>query len=114
MLSQILAEIDGILLANGKREGVHVIACDAKVHWKGKVFKKAQVQALGGGGTDLRVGFDEALKLKPRPQAIIAITDGYTPWPKQAPRGAKTVVALLDDNSSVPDWAKVVKIKLAA
>jgi predicted metal-dependent peptidase len=74
------------------------------------------IPLLGGGGTDLREGFAAALRT--RPDVIVALTDGQTPWPASRPP-CRTVVGLFprprideDDPDYVPeappDWARVV------
>jgi predicted metal-dependent peptidase len=112
MLSQTLAEVSGVLKSCGNH-GVSVLAVDADVHTAKKVFDVKQVAPIGGGGTDMGVGIQAALKLKPRPQVVIVLTDGYTPWPETAPR-AKVIVGLLGDDAdmAVPSWAKPVKISI--
>lgn len=76
---------------------------------------------VGGGGTDLREGFARALSSRPRPDVVVALTDGRTPWPESRPR-CRTVVGLFPRASSYnesdpgytpdapPDWARVVTI----
>jgi predicted metal-dependent peptidase len=64
---------------------VTVLATDAKVHAVTTVRKAADVRLGGGGGTDMGTGIRAAQHLKPRPTLIIVLTDGYTPWPAQAP-----------------------------
>jgi predicted metal-dependent peptidase len=110
MLSQALAEVSGVLKSCGRR-GVSVLAVDADVHAAKKVFDPRQVALAGGGGTDMGVGIQAAMKLKPRPNVIIVLTDGYTPWPDTPPR-AKVIVGLMgnDNDASTPAWAKSVKI----
>jgi predicted metal-dependent peptidase len=109
MLSQALAEIGGILKGMGQREGVHVIACDAQVHTCQKAFSPRQIQLVGGGGTDMGEGIEAAIKLRPRPQVIVVLTDGFTPWPDTAPKKTRVVVALTSDGDA-PEWAKTVKV----
>ena len=109
MLSQALAEISGILKGMGQREGVHVVACDAQVHTCKKVFTPRQIQLAGGGGTDMGEGIEAATKLRPRPQVIVVLTDGFTPWPDTAPKKTRVVVALTSDGDA-PGWAKTVKV----
>lgn len=110
MLSQTLAEISGILKGLGQRDGITVLSVDAAVTTARKVFDARQVQLAGGGGTDMGEGIIAAAKLRPVPQVCIVLTDGYTPWPAQPPRGMKTVVVLVGDGSS-PKWAKTITIK---
>jgi predicted metal-dependent peptidase len=109
MLTQALAEIRGILEAAGQREGVRVLAVDAAVQSCRRVFRPEQVELAGGGGTDMRVGLEAAAKLRPRPNVIVVITDGYTPWPSEPPRGIRVIVAHMGDGGAVPGWAKEVK-----
>jgi predicted metal-dependent peptidase len=73
------------------------------------VMNAHEVKLLGGGGTDMGVGIAAALELKPKPDLVLVLTDGHTPWPK-APR-AKVIVGLLDPLGRVPDWATTVLIE---
>lgn len=111
-LSQCLAEIAKVLESGGHRDGVTVISVDAAVHTVQKVFKAEQVHLGGGGGTDMRIGIDAAVALKPTPHAIIVATDGETPWPAQAPR-VPVIIARTQKNAAyapAPAWARVVEI----
>ncbi len=109
-LGQGLAEIQAILTRVVPGHAINVLAVDAKVAASTRVFAARQVQLGGGGGTDMRVGIEEAAKSKPA--AIVIITDGYTPWPKMRPRGVQTLIAALvgDDPPAkwVPDWIRTV------
>jgi hypothetical protein len=41
----------------------------------------------------------------------VVLTDGYTPWPEQPPRGMRVVVGLLgDDAPEAPAWARSVRV----
>lgn len=112
MLNEALAEVRGILDAQGRREAVHVIACDAEVHAVRRVFDARRVRKLpGGGGTDMGRGIAAAMRLRPRPEVIVVITDGFTPWPEEPPRGTTVIVALLDPEGSAPSWARKVVIE---
>ena len=109
MLSQALAEIDGALASSGARRGdVTVLSCDAAVHAQQRVRSGMQVRLPGGGGTDMRVGISAALQLRPRPDAVIVLTDGDTPWPDDRPRSALLVGLLRETSTPVPEWARVV------
>ena len=47
------------------------------------------------------------------PDAIIVITDGWTPWPQTPPPGARTVIAALTDDrriNGVPHWIQAIDI----
>jgi predicted metal-dependent peptidase len=109
MLSQTLAEIGSILKILGSKEQVQVLAVDKTVQFCKQIFRPEQVELIGGGGTDLRIGFEALTKLKPRVQLGIVITDGHTPWPERPPWGMKVIVVLSGDGKT-PEWAKVIKV----
>ena len=96
-----------------------VLACDAAVHSVKRVMRTGQLRLAGGGGTDMGAGIQTALELRPRPDVVVVITDGFTPWPEQAPKGARVVVGLLEQGAygrdwPVPGWARAVGIPAAA
>jgi predicted metal-dependent peptidase len=96
-----------------------VLSCDAQVHSVKRVSRASQVELLGGGGTDMGEGITQALALRPRPSIVVVLTDGFTPWPLEAPRAAKVIVGLIEGQSGgawmhhppVPSWATVVRIE---
>jgi predicted metal-dependent peptidase len=108
-LGRAVAEVGGVLRALGLRQSVTVLAVDAAVQAVSRVFRPEQVRLAGGGGTDMRVGIEAALRLRPRPQAVVVLTDGYTPWPDSPPRDAGVVVGLIGDGKA-PEWATTVRI----
>ena len=57
----------------------------------------------------MRVGIKEALSAKLKPDVIIVITDGYTPWPSQVPKRTKIIAALIC-RKIVPSWIKTVNL----
>jgi predicted metal-dependent peptidase len=111
-LGRALAEVGGILKGLGLWAGVRVLCVDAKVHWVRRVFDPGQIRPVGGGGTDMRVGIGAAVGLKPRPDVVVVLTDGHTPWPGRSP-GVPVVVGLLPGGlaEGVPGWARLVKIE---
>ena len=114
LLKTLLAEVMGITKAVGSAHGVAVIACDSVAYPAKKVRKAIDVQKLqlpGGGGTDMRKGITAALAIKPRPDAIVIVTDGETPWPASKPIGCDNFIVLLTTGANaaeVPAWAKTV------
>jgi predicted metal-dependent peptidase len=101
LLSRALIEIKGILRAVGQRK-VPVLCCDAAVHGGvQRVSDAFKVELAGGGGTDMGVGIEAAQKL--RASVIIVLTDGYTPWPVEPPRGCQLVIGILNPDSP---WEK--------
>ena len=96
--------------------GITVLACDAQVQAVRRVSSARQVALEGGGGTDMGAGIDAAVALRPRPQLVVVLTDGYTPWPPAPPRRTKVVVGLVGDVGSAPPppaWARTVRIEAA-
>jgi predicted metal-dependent peptidase len=83
-LAQALAEVRRVL--ESLRVPIVVLPCDAVPYEPIKVFTSSQLLRLhlkGGGGTNMVAGIEAALKLKPTPDVVIVLTDGYTPFPPQ-------------------------------
>ncbi|HXB49310.1 MAG TPA: VWA-like domain-containing protein [Streptosporangiaceae bacterium] len=111
LLAASLAEVEGLLGALGLARRLRVLACDTAVGPSQRVTSARQVELVGGGGTDMGAGIAAAAALRPRPAVIVVLTDGYTPWPKSAPRGSKVVVGLLGDEApDAPDWARAIRV----
>ncbi|MFF8833693.1 VWA-like domain-containing protein [Streptomyces sp. NPDC015131] len=122
-LGSALLEVAAISRAvGGRRDLVSVISCDAAAGVAVPLCRAEGIELVGGGGTDLCSGFDRALGSHPRPDVIVALTDGQTPWPS-APPPCRTVVGLFPrpagrvrehDPHYTPDappsWARVVTI----
>jgi predicted metal-dependent peptidase len=116
LLVRALAEVEALLARTGLRStGITVLAVDTDVHATTRVHRAAHVQLAGGGGTDMAAGILAAAALRPRPDIIVVLTDGWTPWPEAPPRGIRVVVGLLrssemDDGIETPAWARTVLI----
>ncbi|MET9503261.1 VWA-like domain-containing protein [Streptomyces sp. NPDC006622] len=125
-LGSAILEVAAIARAvGGRRDLVTVLPCDASARIVHPLCQGEGIPLMGGGGTDLRTGFAKALRSPPRPDAIVVLTDGQTPWPASRPP-CRTVVGLFprrgaandawdeDDPDYVPDtppaWARVVEI----
>ncbi|WP_199551005.1 VWA-like domain-containing protein [Streptomyces sp. N35] len=121
-LGAALIEVAAVSQTLGGRRGLgRVGACGSAARLVRPPGRRGGVPLLGGGGTDLRAGFAKALRSLPRPDVIVALTDGQTPWPKERPP-ARTVIGLFpraplydEENPDyipdpVPDWARVVEI----
>lgn len=113
MIAAALAEIAGVTRAAGMSR-CPVYACDAAVASVSRARTGLDVDLQGGGGTDMRVGIAAALSAKPRPDVIVVMTDGYTPWPDE-PIGPRLIVALLGEvpDDAVPSWATVVRVPVS-
>ncbi|MFJ3640520.1 VWA-like domain-containing protein [Streptomyces sp. NPDC090108] len=122
-LGSALLEVASISRAvGGRRDLVTVVSCDAAAQTVHTLCRSAGIPLVGGGGTDLRAGFDRALRARPRPDVVVVLTDGQTPWPASRPP-CRTVVGLFSRpvssyNENDPDyrpdeppaWARVVTI----
>lgn len=114
MLSQVLAEVGGLLASVGVgRNRLHVVCCDAQAYQAQRVLHARDVRLLGGGGTDMGAGLAATADLRPRPDLVIVLTDGHTPWPPGPPGRARVIVGLMDKTGSVPAWASSVDIDAA-
>ncbi|MEV0535732.1 VWA-like domain-containing protein [Kitasatospora sp. NPDC050463] len=124
-LGSALLEVTAISRAvGGRRDLVTVLPCDAAARVAHPLCRAEGIPLLGGGGTDLRTGFARALRARPRPDVIVVLTDGQTPWPDSRPP-CRTVVGLFPrepvtgsqdeedpdyEPDTPPDWARVVTI----
>ncbi|MFF7329954.1 VWA-like domain-containing protein [Streptomyces sp. NPDC008150] len=123
-LGAALREVAEISRAvGGRRDLVTVVPCDAAADSVHVLCRAESIPLTGGGGTDLRAGFARALRTRPAPDVVVALTDGQTPWPSTRPP-CRTVVGLFpradsdtwdeSDPDHVPDrppeWARVVEI----
>lgn len=112
MLAWALSETQGVLRSLGASgRQVRVISCDADASTQ-RVTNVSQVKLQGGGGTDMRVGIEAAMNGKEKPDAIVVLTDGYTPWPDAPLKGTTLIVGLTDEDASrsVPSWARTVVV----
>jgi predicted metal-dependent peptidase len=87
---------------------VEVLAVDADVQGSSRVTRAARARLAGGGGTDMRVGVTAALSRRPRPDVIVVLTDGWTPWPDSPPAGVVVIAGLLGRSVAelppTPSW----------
>ncbi len=112
LLAAALAEVEGLMRALGMARQVRVLACDTAVGPAQRVSSARQVQLVGGGGTNMGTGIAAAAALRPRPAVTVVLTDGYTPWPSQAPKGTRVVIGLLGPGApDAPSWARAVRVE---
>jgi predicted metal-dependent peptidase len=90
-LGSALSEVAGISRAVGVAGNrICVYSCDAAVHTVQRICSTQEISLVGGGGTDLRRGISRAVTAAPRPDVIVVLTDGVTPWPT-APPGCRVI-----------------------
>ena len=96
-LAHALTEVRAVLEA--LRIPVTIIPCDAVPYEAIRVFHgsdwlKVREGLRGGGGTDMVAGLNAALSLKPKPEAVIVLTDGHTPFPATRPKDTAVIWAI--------------------
>ena len=111
-LGKAVAECKGILQTlGGNGFGITEIAVDCVVAVKKRVNSARKIDLAGGGGTDMRIGLSEAESLRPMPDVVVVVTDGYTPWPTEN-TPFKTIVVLTQGGAKaqVPDFFKCIEV----
>lgn len=113
ILNQFISELQGIFKATTQAMTVYFV--DAAVQDVQVVSTGASVKLLkpkGRGGTDMRVGIDAAIAQRNRPNIIIVLTDGETPWPDVAPFDIHVIAAISNERDvDVPGWMKKVRVE---
>ena len=108
-LDRALTEISAIIATVVPGDSVRVLSVDAVVHTDQHIHNTNQISLQGAGGTDMATGIFAAAETNP--DAIVVITDGWTPWPQTRPAGARCVIAALTNNRAlhnVPDWIQAI------
>lgn len=111
LLDAAVTEIDSLLHQGGVRQ-VSVIVCDDRVSLPQCVRRVASLELHGGGGTDLRIGIEAAAALRPRPQVIAVLTDGWTPWPTHAPPAVSLVAIVLGAETELPHGPGITAVRV--
>lgn len=112
-ISQAIAEV-GTVLQN-TRSNIILVDVDAAVHYIGPIKDKKQIKLSGGGGTDLPCAYEALSKYKTKCNLVIALTDGYTPWPAEPLPHTKNVICIISTKEEdegikgCPEWAKIVR-----
>ncbi|WP_435111558.1 vWA domain-containing protein [Nocardiopsis synnemataformans] len=113
VLEVFLAETAAVLArVCGPGRRLRVVCCDLRAHPVQTVRRAREIRLVGGGGTDLREGIAAAVATRPRPDLLLVLTDGHTPWPGGRPP-VPVVVGLVGgpvEPPPPPDWAHVVPL----
>jgi predicted metal-dependent peptidase len=112
LLGEALAEVDSLLRSVGVGgQAIRVLCVDAAVHSARRVSSTRQIEVFGGGGTDMGKGIEAAVAGRPRPDVVVVLTDGETPWPPAPPPRCRVIVGLLGPRPPAPPgWARSVRI----
>jgi predicted metal-dependent peptidase len=83
LLQRALTEVAGVLRVF--QYPVTIIPCDSQAYEPVTLVAAAEAfkvhQLAGGGGTNMVAGIEAALEQSPRPDSILILTDGFTPYP---------------------------------
>ncbi|WP_030666986.1 VWA-like domain-containing protein [Streptomyces rimosus] len=110
VLDRLLAEVTAIITGvAGPNRRLRALCCDMTPYPVQTVRRAEDITLVGGGGTDMRAGIEAAAHLRPRPDLIVVLTDGQTPWPEHRPR-PHVVVCLIGEDGHAPDWAAIARI----
>ena len=110
-LDQALTEINAIITSIVPGDHIRVLSTDTDVHTDQHIHNTNQITLAGAGGTNMATGIHAAAKNNP--DAIIVITDGWTPWPQTPPPGTRTVIAALTNDYTIdqaPEWIQTIDI----
>jgi predicted metal-dependent peptidase len=111
LLEEAASEVLGIVQAAGG--DVFAVACDAGVHAQTKLRRAADIEKLnkGGGGTNVRPGFEAVRKWKP--DIVVICTDAVVgdDWPTPEDcRGVRVLAAVVGDGGDVPPHIMCVRV----
>lgn len=100
-LARAVAELAGLTRQLGYGTDVIVACCDVVVHDVRKVFSAAQLELIGGGGTDIGAGIqwfvdDASVDL------LVVVSDCQTPWPVEKP--PFPVITIRVGDGTPPPW----------
>jgi predicted metal-dependent peptidase len=113
-VARAFTEVHGILRsASVADDAIRLVTCDTTVAEDTVITDARRPRRMGRGGTDMRVGITRALAGRPRPDLIVVLTDGDTPWPERRPPGVGVVIVVIaDDDPSLrtPDWARTIRV----
>ena len=60
----------------------------------------------------MRIGIRAAGALSPRPDLIVVLTDGETPWPDEAPSGTSVLALVLSRSEVLPSGRGIRAIRV--
>ena len=92
------------ILREARPERMIVISVDTKVHSPDECTDPEELRHIprkGGGGTDMRKGFDWARENVPDMSVFVCATDGWTPWPDDD-HGIRSIWLVTDKQCSSP------------
>lgn len=111
-LSAALREVAGITRTTRSR-GLTVVSVDTQATVTENVVNPSAINLTGGGGTDMRIGIEAAQAHRNRPDSIVVVTDGFTPWPA-TPTPQRLIAVIVSptpkNGPPAPPWATTIHV----
>jgi hypothetical protein len=103
-----LGTIERLMKAYQSRGKLTVLAGDTDVGEVSFASKVRDILLCGGGGTHMGRIIKKAVDVEPKPDAIVVLTDGHTPWCDDV--GVPTFAVITSYADDVPSWIKTLDI----
>lgn len=103
-LARAVAELAGLTRQLGYSSEVTVACCDVVVHEVKRVFSSAQLELIGGGGTDIGAGIQWFVDQGPAIDLLVVVSDCQTPWPPERP--PFPVITIRVGDGAPPPWGE--------
>ena len=103
-LARAVAELGGLIRQLGYGGDVIVACCDVAVHEVKSVFSSAQLELIGGGGTNVGAGIEWFITEGPEIDLLVIVTDCETAWPDERP--PFPVVTIRVGSGLPPPWGE--------
>lgn len=94
--------VDLVLREFPTRSGLRICAGDTEIANDKEVTSVKQLDLKGGGGTNMGQLIEDAAQHDPKPQLIMVITDGFTPWCSDV--GIPTFACTTSTTENIPSW----------
>ena len=94
--------LDLVLREFPTRSGLRICAGDTEISNDHTITSVRELDLKGGGGTDMGKLIRDAAEHDPKPQLIMVITDGYTPWCSDV--GIPTFACATSTTHDIPSW----------
>jgi predicted metal-dependent peptidase len=108
-LARAVAELGGLTRQLGYGIDVVVACCDVVVHEVKPVFSAAQLEMIGGGGTNIGVGIQWFIDHPPI-DLLVIVSDCQTPWPPERP--PFPVITIRVGDGPPPPWGEADRNKV--
>ena len=100
-LARAVAELAGLTRQLGYGTDVIVACCDVVVHDVRRMFSAAQLEMIGGGGTNIGVGIQWFVD-NGAVDLLVIVSDCETPWPAERP--PFPVITIRVGDGAPPPW----------